>query len=231
MISIKSFNVIFTIGLFAFLVAGTGCTTMQTQKDWDAKKSSAEFQKEKATFKERLGGKAPCLRTGLYEFPWIGAAGWPSNPPSKECLYPAGAYIYNRELGSIAQAQRLLKVTQVTPKGFLITTYVNTCQGRYCHDNASPNVIFVHKTDEDGIVDGAYLDEKVDGSLYEYTGTFSYETTFGSKTVHSFKKISKDAVAKAQDGLNTYNVYQEWYADMNLWNELEKSLRKKTDSK
>lgn len=203
----------------------SGCASMyaKTEEAWGEKKASREFLREKALFKERLGGKAPCLLSGLYGFTWD-----TTERPSAECLYPATRYMYDPYKRVYGQAAQVLQVIQAMPKGFLVKSTGQTCSGsRYvsCYDQASPNVIFIHRTDEQDIVDGAQLNPTADGFLYEYTGPFSYETTFGSKTVYSFRKLPKGTVKKALDGLKVYNLDQELFADIGAWPELEKAMQ------
>jgi len=210
-------KIIFLFTLTAFL--SMGCTTMPMRvlKDWEARRTSQEFQKEKAVFKERLGGKEICWRSGVVIYTWA------SEIPPKECLYPAGAYMPTSQGPGVYP--KLLNVMQTTSKGFLVKHIEQVCEGRICYDRVNPNLVFIHKTDEQGFVDGSYLDEKPDGSLYEYMGPFSYETTFGSKTVHSFKKIPADKVKNALSGLLVYKPTDELFAQIGQWDDLEKSLQ------
>jgi hypothetical protein len=219
-----------TLGIMLVMISLSGCASMyaKTEKAWDEKKTSREFLREKALFKERLGGKAPCLLTGLYGFTWD-----TTERPSAECLYPATRYMYDPYKRVYGQAAQTLQVMQATPQGFLVKSSGPTCSGSHyvsCYDRASPNVIFIHKTDEQDIVDGAQLNPTADGLLYEYTGPFSYETTFGSKTVYSFRKLPRGTVKKALEGLKVYNLDQELFADIGAWPELERAMQPQQES-
>lgn len=187
------------------LIAGlSGCASNQTQKNWEARKATPEFKKEKSIFKEQIGGKEICWNIGVvnFLFPDI------SQKPSKDCLYPNTA-MFSQD-GDLKQGLKTLRVVQVTPGGFLVDA------------TSSPNVIFIYRTDEVGIVDGSYLDEVADWNMYEFSGPYSYKSAIGSKTVYSFKKVPASTIKQAQSGLKTYNLNDEISAQLGLWSRVSK---------
>lgn len=207
--------------LAPILLASCASMRAKTEKAWDEKRASPEFLREKALFKERLGGKAPCLLQSLYNFTWNA-----TERPSADCLYPATRYLYDPDKRIYGQAQDTLKVLQTTPKGFLLIGSGQICP-RYisCYEKTSPTVIFIHKTDEQDFADGTQFNSTADPALYEYTGTISYETSFGSKTVYSFRKLPRGAVKKAHEDLKVYDLNQELFADIGAWPDLEKAMQ------
>jgi hypothetical protein len=220
------------IGLSFFLIFSSACAS-KTQREWDIRKSSPQFLSEKAAFKQKLGGKAPCWNIGLDNFLMNriieGNVLVKEAPkPSPMCLYPSSRYgvskddfmgvYYNKGAG---QANKQLKVLQIIPEGFLVESPYSGDYGNYPSDK----LIFIQKTDQSGLIDGSFLDEQYDGSLHEYIGTYTYKTTFGSKTIYSFRKVSSETIKKAYDELIFYNPYDELYAQLGLWDELEKLLR------
>lgn len=205
------------IPLSLCLILSSACSTAKIEKAWSDRKSSEDFQKEKAVFKERLDGKAPCWTTGVADFTLK------TESPSNQCLYPSGAYVYEERQSR--QYFKVLHVMQAMPSGFLVERLFIICDRYACHENRHPNLLFIHKTDEQGIVDGSYLDENPNRELYEYTGPFAYEAALGTrKTVHSFKKIPAKVVTDSLKGLKVYKLDDEMFAEIGAWWELEKSL-------
>ena len=220
--------------LCAALVASgfLGCSTNPSSERsarWKTMAASPEFQKEKQTYRERIGADF-CWTTGVSSFLVD-----ESLKPSKTCLYPASKMIVEREYDSIVfkgenilkQAVNELKVLQVTPEGFVvqtphvITTTIMRGGRSYTTQRAINTLIFIHKTDEAGLVDGQFLDESHAWNLYEYVGPFSYQTVAGSRTVHSFRKVARDRFAKAREGLTTYEPQREFFIVNQLWDRLE----------
>jgi hypothetical protein len=113
-----------------------------------------------------------------------------------------------------------LKVFQVVSNGFIIDAP---------KDSYMPNlnVIFIEKTDEAGVVDGSFLDDKHYWNLYEYKGPITYQTKIGSKTVHSFKKVSMDRLVKASEGLKSYGPRKELFIENELWGRMEEYEKEK----
>jgi hypothetical protein len=182
-----------------------------------------EYKKEKALFKERLGGKTPCYSKGVVDFTESGM-------PSKQCIYPSGGYI--RVGDEFGQYPKLLKVFQILPKGFLVQHAVSECFGSAgCIDRPNQNLLYVHRTTEENIVDGAYLDEANPEARFEYAGPYSYESKTGARTVHSFKMMVPGAIAEAVKGLKVYDPRDELLAETGLWNKLEDSLQSSSQKK
>lgn len=203
------------------------CATAQPPEQiekWTGIKNSEEFKKEKTIYRQKLG-KDICLTTGVDDF-----LNNSSIKPSKDCIYPASKFVVGREDDEaqyfkgnkvLKQGIKQLKVLQVTPTGFVVQL----------PRRSSDAVIFIHRTDETGIVDNTFLDETHSWYFYEYTGTYSYSTLVGSKTVHSFKKVSAEKFKNAQDGIKSYSPMREFYIENGLWSDLETSEKAKKTGK
>lgn len=203
--------------LMLTVLLGTACTSMQVQKDWQVRKEGSDFQKEKKIYQDRLGNKEMCGTKGLIEF------AWKSDTPSKSCLYPTARYLSNPQ-GPV-QYLRLAKVIQITSEGYLVQGSGEKCYGGTCREITSPNIIFIYKTDQKDMTDGSFLDEQNDGTLYEYVGIYTHQTVLGAKTIYSFKKLDRKDVENALKGLKTYTPYHELLADLEMWPNLEASIR------
>ncbi len=217
---IELYRCVSTLVLLFFI---TSCATVKSvtragdAKKWENLKASSEFQKEKELFTNRIGGKTLCPKTGVATFTLES-----SISPSKTCLYPASSFVVNSgdmlDSPSLMQLLQTLKVVQVLPDGFLVKSW-SVRNNSYQHD--SPEVVFIHKTDEEGVVDGAYLDNAYDYALYEYMGTYNYTSVSGaSRTVHSFKKLSKKEIESAKKDLKVYGVIKEFFIENKLWDYL-----------
>lgn len=204
----------------AFLLNLTACATHNLNKDsqaWEALGKSEAFQKEKSTFSSRLGDQGFCWDTGLDDFLT------PNSPkPNTKCIYPASKILIDKDDGIIVQNKVLrqnfnqLKVLQVSPQGFVIVS----------PNHRNDQVIFIHNTDEDDLIDGAFLDDVQNFKLYEYVGTYSYATLVDSKTVYSFRKVNKK-LREAKNDLKYYDPLTEALIENRLWNqpgELQKKL-------
>lgn len=207
-------------------LATSSCVTA-AQKNWTELSSGEQFKKEKAAFTERIGGKKVCTRDGINSF------NYPKNRPSKDCIYTAAGYSITPDR-NLKLPLNELKVKQVTSIGFLVEHSIEYCVfvsgvKNRCYDEPSPNLIFVHRTNEDGVVDGGFLDDTEENSrLYEYKGAYSYKTAIGgSKTVHSFEALPRNVLKQAQDGLMVYDPHEELLAELGLWKSLDKPLKKK----
>lgn len=189
-----------------------GCITTpyvhpQSEK-WDALIASPQYQAEKKIFEQRTGGIKYCGDTGVSSFIQN-----PSLKPEKMCIYPATPYVienkdnpYRKNIPK--QALKQLKVIQVTPNGLLI----DTPQRSY-----STNAVFIHKTDEIGLVDGSYLDE-TNWIMYEYMGPYTYESLSGAnRTVHSFKKLIQNRFEKEFKGIKMYGPLKDYLIKNQLY--------------
>lgn len=210
--------------LIPLVLAATSCVTtaQRMHQAWADLSSSEEFQKEKALFKKRTGGKEFCATVGIYVFTW------PNNSPRKDCIYTSGGYRKDAETNDITTHLEQLKVLQTTPKGFLIEHEYWFCP-KFCEKRTSPGLIFVHKTDQEGIVDGAFLDPASDQTvrLYEYVGPYTYESVNGApRTVHSFKVFPREVLKTSMEGFKVYDPNEELYASLKIWHRLEESLIK-----
>jgi hypothetical protein len=215
----------FHFAKLVFLVSvASGCVTKgdahrSTEKLWLERSQSQEFLAEKNVFKQRLGGKELCARIGIKDFTWA------SNRPSKDCIYSAAGYFHDKKESDISQLLAQLKVMQVAPEGFIMQNEYPECVGRVCTNKKSPDVIFVHKSDETGVVDGSFLDSDGETSgLYIYEGPYVYKSAMGQKTVHSFRKFSKKVAKDAFADLKIFNPNDELLAESKLWDRLAKSL-------
>ena len=203
-----------TLLLNLMLLVLTSCVSAPRSVDttyWKNLVASEQFQKEKTTYTDRLGGKFFCWNNGINEY---FKASTP--PPNKNCLYPASKMVtqlddamvfYNKVIG---QRINQLKVMQSTPEGYLITS-TNVYEDQ---------VLFIHKTDESDVVDGAFLDT-TNWIFYEYTGVYSYKTALASKTVHSFKKLTKKQTEMAGKDLEVFSPTIEYWVQNDLWTYLE----------
>lgn len=209
------------------LISGCSSTPSQSSpkiEQWKAQIQSAEFKSEKETYRKRLGAEI-CWGTGVADF-----LNNPQLNPSKECAYPASKMIVEREdeeatflkgKRDLKQSINQLKVLQVTSSGFVIEAPKDNSY----HLNLT--VVFVERTNESGLVDGSYLDDKHDWNLYTYTGPFTYQTKLGSKTVHSFKKVSWEKLLKASEDLKSYGPRRELFTENELWDRMEELEREK----
>lgn len=211
-------------------------TSSQIEK-WKAITQSEEFKSEKETYRKRLGADI-CWGTGVSDFLTT-----PSLSPSKECVYPASKMIIEREdeegillkgKKTLKQNIKQLKVLQVVSNGFVVETphsitTTHQIAGNYYQTQRPINtIIFIHKTNENGLIDGSFLDDNHYWNLYEYSGPFSYQTSIGAKTVHSFKKVSWEKLVKASAGLKSYGPRRELFTENELWErmeELEKEVK------
>lgn len=209
----------------AISLALSACvTTSKIKREWEQRQASQAFREEKARFMERLGGKEVCWREGVSSFALAPRA------PSNSCVYPAAGYTVSGKIWG------RLKVLQVTSAGFLVQG-----KGIGCHsdpygkvmscwgaDTVSSDVIFIHKTDERGVVDGSRLDDDADPRkiyLYESTGPFTYAAAHGAtKTIPSFKKLPATALDDASKGLKVYDPKLEAYAQLEMWRELNAAI-------
>lgn len=203
----------FRLALAAFALLLSACATQSLNKNrqaWEDLGKSEVFQKEKATYFQRLGDRRFCWEIGIDDF----LSGSTLKPDSK-CIYPAsklvvqyddGTFTKNKELG---QRYMQLKILQVTPEGFVIKS----------PDYRNNQVIFVYKTDEGDLVDGSALDETQNFKLYEYVGTYSYQTLAGSKTVYSFRKANKK-LGDARKNIKYYDPLRDFLIEHQLWGNL-----------
>lgn len=189
----------------------TSCASSPSRIKWEGLRASTTFQKEKVIHKERMGDREVCWGLGLDEF--LKSA---NTAPAPNCIFPSSKISAEDEgfiLENMTLKQNLsqLKVLQVTQDGFVLTSpYYQYRQ-----------IIYVHKTDEAGIVDGAFLDPSHDWKMYEYSGPYTYSTLAGSKTVHSFRKIPKEKFDKAGSGLQVFEPFKEFFIYNRLWTWLE----------
>ncbi len=100
---------------------------------------------------------------------------------------------------------------QIVPEGFVI-------KGPNYGDG---QIIFIHKTDEEGVVDGAFLDFKNTGDVYRYVGLYKYQSLMGPKTVRSFTKIPTAELLKAKEDLKVYAPMKEVFIRNEFWDGLE----------
>lgn len=219
-------NITLTLGA-VLLISGCSSTPPQSSskiEKWKAQTQSPEFKAEKETYQKRLGAEI-CWETGVADF-----LKNPQLKPSKECVYPASKMIVESEdeeatflkgKRDLKQSINQLKVLQVTSNGFVIEAPKDNSY------RLNSNVIFIERTDEAELVDGSYLDDRHDWNLYEYTGPFTYQTKLGSKTVHSFKKVSWEKLLKASEGLKSYGPRRELFTKNELWDRMEELEKEK----
>lgn len=127
-----------------------------------------------------------------------------SAQPEAGCIYVSGP----------------LKVMQAQPDGYMVMSPE--------YGGAKPK-LFIHKTDEQGVVDDAIINSAAPPNFYEYSGVFTYETMLGMSTVHSFRKVT-DAVMRAQADLKSYSPVEEIYADRKLWKQAERFTKRSATS-
>lgn len=124
------------------------------------------YAQEEKILKKRIGNKK-LTKTQLLSFVW----------PKYSNVFeiPEKGKIYrNKTLGRV----NYLEVIQVLNDGVLVW-------GR-SYNGSTGDILYIQTDDK--YVDNAPLDPGRE-SFYEYVGTFSYNTVFGKKTVHRFKKI------------------------------------------
>lgn len=198
----------FQILLIAALCLSACATTQrnrEAKEKWNAVLSSHEFKAEKEILIKRLNGANVCFELGVSDFFKSGV-----ESPDSNCLYFSSKMFKDYD-GEARQAVRQLKVLQVVPDGFVVRS----------PEYSNNQIVYIHKSEEKGIVDGAFLDSKDGFGLYRYTGPFSYQSLAGSNTVHSFKRLTKDEIKAAQEGLKTYGVLKEFFIRNELWDRLE----------
>lgn len=188
----------------------TACATPSLNKNaqaWEDIGKSELFQKERNTYFSRLGDRKFCWDIGIDDF-----LSSNSSKPDEKCVYPASKLVLQYEDGnkSVGQAFKKLKVMQITPTGFVITS----------PNHADDQVIYVNKVDEKDLVDGSFLDDAQNFKMYEYAGTYSYATLVGSKTVYSFRKVNKK-LGEARAGLKYYDPLREFWIQNQLWDKLD----------
>lgn len=171
-----------------------------------------EYLKEKKLFEKRTGGIEYCGRIGLSDF-----ISKTTHKPVKSCIYPAAPQTIEFEnhpyrKRNLRQPIKALRVFQVAPDGFLVETPLNPY---------STNHIFVHKTDETGLVDGSFLDEK-SWLMYEYLGPYTFRTLTGSRTIHSFKKLTADRFKQEQTDLKLFGPLSDYLIRNQLYDWLPK---------
>ncbi len=197
---------LFSLTIFILVSACASTPSSDKSRKWEAQRLTEEYQREKKTYLERLG-LTPCWDYGVDFF-----LANPGSRPNPGCLYPSSKLVLGWDESLITKRRRLgqelrqLKVLQVTPDGFIV----------HSPNRRANQIIFIHKTIETGIVDDSYLDE-VNWSAYEYAGTYSYGTLAGSKTVHSFKRLTPERVAAASKGMKFYDPFQDFFIENQLW--------------
>jgi hypothetical protein len=193
------------------------CASSQKAEKWENLLQSEKFQKEKEVYFSRLGkNKEFCWSIGVSDF-----LDSPGRVPDQNCLFPASKFIVdninrpgtNRVL---RQATETLEVIQIGEKGFLVA---RSNKYRKIGDG-SPSVIFVHRTDEKEMVDGAYLDRE-NWQIYEYAGPFKYQSATGLRTIHSFTKVSNERLVFAKKGLEAYSPQKEFLIENEIWDMLD----------
>ncbi|ASD64248.1 hypothetical protein [Bdellovibrio bacteriovorus] len=192
----------------------TACATLETPYSrWDKLTSDPLYQSEKKTFNERLNGKELCPSIGVANFTYE-----TSIVPDKKCIYP-DVKIAKVYLESDREWAKSLKVLQVLDNGFIVSS-----------NSPRATTIFIHKTDQEGVVDDTYLaNDPNKFPFYEYTGPYSYNSLSGKRTVHSFKKVDRQVFVQAQNGLNSYFYLRDLFGNENLWDwveAIEKSYKK-----
>lgn len=179
----------------------SSCATLESKYSrWDRTAEDTQFKSEKATFNERLNGKEICYWIGVASFTYDASA-----KPDSKCLYP-DIKIARVYLSDDRQWSKSLKVLQVLDNGFIVTS-----------DGPSPITIFIHKTDQVGVVDKTYLAADPNKFFfYEYAGPYSYNSLTGKRTVHSFKKVDRKVFIEAQKGLTSYYFIQDMFGNAGL---------------
>lgn len=180
----------------------TSCATLESPYSrWDRTTSAPQFKSEKTIFNERLNGKEICPTIGVANFTYDA-----SLKPETKCMYPdiKIARIFN---DSGRDWRKSLKVLQVLDDGFIVTS-----------DSPSATSVFIHKTNEEGIVDNAYLaNDPNKFYFYEYAGPYSYNSLSGKRTIQSFKKVDRNILIQAQKGLTSYYFLEELMGNVQLW--------------
>lgn len=191
---------------FLLISACASTPSSENSKKWEEQRLTEEYQREKKIYLERLG-LTPCWDYGVDFF-----LANPGSNPNPGCLYPSSKLVVGWDDGliirkrTLGQELRQLKVLQVTPDGFVV----------YSPKRRADQIIFIHKTVQTGVVDDSYLDE-ANWSAYEYAGTYSYKTFAGSKTVHSFRRLTKEKIAAASKDLKFYEPLQDFFIENQPW--------------
>lgn len=170
-----------------------------TRSQWEQLSTSSQFLTEKEIYNQRLKGKKLCTDVGVANFTYN------SNlKPDPACIYPAVMIAKDRD--GDRYWTKSLRVVQVLNNGFLVT---------------SPSMklnIFIHRTDEKGVIDDMYLaSDPHEYRFYEYTGTYTYSSLVGNRTIHSFRSYNLGDLNKAYEGLTTYYFLQDAFAQAELW--------------
>lgn len=201
------------------LIALSACATGERWKEYSERD---QYLKEKESVRARLGGKLPCWTKGVVSFSVS------DETPDPKCLYPPSRFRAAGEAEPGTRVARQLKVIQVTASGFLAQGVVFRCPSRGgCWEVPANRAVFVHKTTEQAVVDGAYLDDDATETfpLYEYTGPSTYTTAMGAAaTVHSFKRVSEETLRKAREGVSAYSGVGEFYAQLRMWSDVNQAL-------
>lgn len=196
---------ILLIVIFLLSACATVHRNSAVKEKWFAILNSREFQEEKKLFVKRMNGANICFELGVSDF-----FSSKAESPDPSCLYFSSKIIIDSER-SLRQAIQQLKVLQVVLDGFVVMS------PEYRNDQ----IIFIHKSDEKGIVDGVFLDPKDGLGLYRYMGPYRYQSLSGSNTVHSFKKLTDDEIKKAREGLKVYGPSKEFFIINEIWDRLE----------
>lgn len=207
---------IYSIAVACLLSAGCATTP-----EWAVQKTkileSDEYKRERAEYVKRLGRSQLCDQVGISQFLSRYAP-----KPDPECVYPASYYELEKTwAGNKArQGLRTLKVLQAGPAGFLVVSGIPE-QMPYGYSPAFPagKAIFIHRTDETGVVDGDFLDATHDFATYEYAGPYSYvATSGGQRTIHSFRRISANRLKEAGRDLNVFEGFtREFFIKNGVW--------------
>ncbi len=203
-------KIVFALTLLALTACATQSLNKNNQALEDLRKNDT-YQKEKALYKERIGGRDFCWNIGIDDFLKRN-----SPKPSEKCIYPASPFIVEKEQGFLSQSKSLkqafkqLKVLQVTSNGFVVKS----------PEYGTDKVIFIQKTNESNIVDGAFLDETQDWQLYEYKGPYTYSTLMGTSTVHSFTRVTDERLISAKKDLKLYGPRKDFLIENQLWDYL-----------
>lgn len=195
-------------------ILASGCATTKhnpTKEKWNEVLNSKQFQEEKSLYKARMDGLDVCWGTGVDEF--LSSNG---PQPDSKCLYLSSRISVEKEPDGLFGTKNTvrqfnkLKVLQVTDEGFVVSS----------PDRNRSQVIFVQKSDEENLVDGAYLDQKGGWGLYRYVGTYRYQSLAGPRTVHSFRKTGKKEFEHIFKDIKVYGAIKEFYIQNELWDYL-----------